>query len=408
MKQTVVWKVSNKNINIASFRYRCLAPFSWIVQYDQSRRHVILETQDVPIFENIAAIVFVKSFKHQDLAIAREAHKRNIPIFIDLCDNFVFRTKNKIFVNNSEEALLKKIILNFKEMLSLSNAIVTTGEELKDKIIEEFPEAKNKTYIIEDAIESEEDKRFYKDFEINQNKYSFQFRDYSKSPILAAKFFKSKLRKKLISLKDEYASSSKKSNAITIAKQDHSKIEDIKKSKLKKLLWFGNSGIPGLYGLTDLLLIRDTLEKINRECPILLIVCSDNEQSFLKHINSFECQTQFFQWSLETNIELIRISDVVVIPNPLNEFTIGKSANRALLALEFEKPVVATKTKALSNLVPLIKFDDWEENIKRSIFQFEVFTILWNQYWSGIKKIYSAESNAQRWLELLEELNKEK
>jgi glycosyltransferase involved in cell wall biosynthesis len=130
------------------------------------------------------------------------------------------------------------------------------------------------------------------------------------------------------------------------------------------VLWFGNSGSPGVFGLTDLVGIVPDLEAAWKNKPFTLVVVSDNEDMYASYIKDLEIPSLYYEWTIESLPYRIRSSSLVIIPNAMNEFSLAKSANRAILALYHGAPVVATSTPALALFRDCIILDDWVRGIE--------------------------------------------
>jgi hypothetical protein len=131
------------------------------------------------------------------------------------------------------------------------------------------------------------------------------------------------------------------------------------------IAWFGNHGGDSVdFGMLDVLLAVPAIAAIARKLPIRLRVISNNAEKFQRNIAPLPFPTEYLEWDPIRCHEWVRESDVVIIPNQLNEFSRYKSPNRALLALQNGVPVVATRTPALADLDGCVTFDDWEDGIE--------------------------------------------
>lgn len=123
-----------------------------------------------------------------------------------------------------------------------------------------------------------------------------------------------------------------------------------------RILWYGNHGaVHARFGMLDLLEIRDDLERIAREFPVQLIVVSNSREKYEKHIRPFGIPSRYEEWSAERVDRWLAKASVVLIPNSLDDFSICKSANRAIHALMRRVPVVATPTPGLAPLAGAIE-----------------------------------------------------
>lgn len=167
------------------------------------------------------------------------------------------------------------------------------------------------------------------------------------------------------------------------------------------VLWFGNSGSPGVFGVTDLVAIAPDLQAAWKKNPFILIVVSDNESMYETYIKPIQIPSLYHEWTIDTLPERIRSSSVVIIPNAMNAFSLAKSANRAILALYHGTPVIATSTPALDLFQDCIILDDWVRGIDlylsdRSVSQRHV-----EKARQIIASKFSGEVIAEQWKRLL-------
>ena len=73
----------------------------------------------------------------------------------------------------------------------------------------------------------------------------------------------------------------------------------------------------------------------------------------------------YIPWSLDVVYRIAPNFDCVVLPNAMNRFSKGKSANRTFLSLSLGLPVVATRTSELEKLNHCVLFDDWVSSIEK-------------------------------------------
>ncbi len=118
-------------------------------------------------------------------------------------------------------------------------------------------------------------------------------------------------------------------------------------------MWFGNHGATyAKFGMLDLLDIQTELEDIASKMDVKLVVISDNLDKYKQNILPLKIKSEYIAWNPTVVEQEFARASVVVIPNPLEMFSICKSANRAVLALKHGVPVVATSTSALQPLEP--------------------------------------------------------
>jgi len=378
---SVGWKVSANDVNVASVRYRAILPVLALKDKNiSSTLFSDVNSVDVCDFD---ILVIVKGLTVADLRIAHDAHKRNIPIVLDLCDNIFVESYGKR-PNKKRRYSIPKI---FAAIANISEAIVVPTETLativKDKVRNDI-----RVHVIPDGIEDDSlrEEIINTMAHMGAKKNSIIERAEKKVKITHDVFrkFRKKCPDKLFTcLFLLIRKESKKVNIQSIFKSCYrfltKKLEKLKfiiyrtRNRLnqtantkgfKKVLWFGNHGAPyAKFGILDLLKLRKVLEKIAEEIPLELIVVSNNVDKYTKYIKPFKLNTKYVEWSPRTINEHIRNSDIVVIPNSLDPFSISKSANRTALALSLGTPVVATSTPSLMPLKGCIILDNFKEGI---------------------------------------------
>jgi hypothetical protein len=135
---------------------------------------------------------------------------------------------------------------------------------------------------------------------------------------------------------------------------------------VKRIVWFGNHGAAhARFGMLDLLQIREPLETIAREFDVELVVVSNNLEKFDEHIKPMAIPSRYVEWSPGAVDAWLKKAAVVVVPNTLDPFSVCKSANRTVLAVERGVPVVATPTPALEPLAGLVHVGDVLQGLRR-------------------------------------------
>ncbi len=121
----LVWKTQTLDVNVASLRYRCLFPLRYLSGKGISS--VICGGADpVQLTENTQAIIFVKSFRAEDVQTCEQAYQLGVPIILDLCDN--------IFIEGYGVDSHYDPAKNFRLMARRAAAIVTTGAAMKAQV----------------------------------------------------------------------------------------------------------------------------------------------------------------------------------------------------------------------------------------------------------------------------------
>ena len=117
------------------------------------------------------------------------------------------------------------------------------------------------------------------------------------------------------------------------------------------LLWFGNHGATyANYGLNDLLLFTDALAEAARRPGAELWVVSNHRERYEQLASQLPITCRYFDWTPDVVDALLPVTDVCLVPNSLDAFSLAKSANRAVKALSHQVPVIATPTAAYAEL----------------------------------------------------------
>jgi hypothetical protein len=118
----ILWRVASLDAGIASIRYRGVLPATYLARLGY--RSGFATGKDALPSRHLHAVVFVKAFSEADLACARAARQRGVPVILDLCDN--------IFVPGYRPTEASTEVL--EEMAALSSVIVVTTSPLATEV----------------------------------------------------------------------------------------------------------------------------------------------------------------------------------------------------------------------------------------------------------------------------------
>lgn len=349
----LVWKTQSSNLRVASTRIRCLLPMLLLERIGYTS--VILQkNENIENYKDCKALIFVKSFSKHDYDLAVNASKNNVTIILDLCDN--------IFVENYPEANSSY----FNLIANLAASIVTTNEKLAYLI--KVKTSHKKIIVIPDQAEELNNIQ-----EIIRKEKIWAKRKFlvTKNPLITS------LKNKLNLIKD-YKWYVKIAYALFRRLRSYfifsgnyifnffiePQIFGVTNVELKRIIWYGNHGASySNFGMKSLLNIKDDLEKINKLIPIELLVVSNNREKFEDCISQFKLKTSYKNWDALSIFNDIKNSDVTVIPNMGDEFSVYKSPNRAILSLSLGTPVVASSLNLNKELCNCIYVDNFYEGI---------------------------------------------
>lgn len=357
----LVWKTQTLKVTVASLRYRCLLPLRYLAQQGM-RSTICAGSQRVRLTPHTYAIIFVKSFREDDVKTCERAYQLNVPIILDLCDN--------IFIDEYAADNDYAPDQNFRLMAQRAAAIVTTGSALKaevEKVLATL-NLQRLVVVIPDGNESLED-------------VDFAFRATRWQRLLMAQ-------------------------AMNQVEMSWLKPWNKAAPDVKTVLWFGNHGAKyGNFGMLDILDVADALEALSQRQLLRLRVVSNSYEKYSTYIAPLPFESDYLPWHPRKIYDYIRASDVVIIPNSQSAFSICKSANRAVLALSQGTPVVASRTPALEMFAECIWLDDWAKGLQSYLQQPDVAQAHVDQAQRVIEQKLSGEAIAQQWLSLISHIN---
>lgn len=382
--RNLAWKVGSLSPELASVRYRAILPIIALNSHGiESSIYDSIINIDVKKFDTV---IIVKSFTSDDLILAQQACAQNKKVIFDLCDN--------IFIKDYRGKQPTTPAEMFMAILPYLSGVTVTTAALKD-VIDQITHKKTPCFIVPDGIESNREYTEAKRILFNAAKKGAK-----KNLINALKSAKKTTQEKtesaieiLKSKKQHFKSDIKNvlrpiswinklyiAYDIARAKFTGAPRKTIKPlpffstdiylngkkiskkqipSSIKRVIWFGNHGAKyAQFGILDLLPLRRALEKAHQECNLELVVISNNRERFLKYIAPFNCFTRYVEWSANAVDSILQTSDACLVPNSKDEFSICKSANRTVMSLNANIPVIATLTPALHELSEAIYWQD--------------------------------------------------
>ncbi len=386
----IAWKLSRLTSKVASVRYRCFLPAKFL------RRHGVHSTffqaKDTIDFSCFDAIVFVKTFTDYDNYLAQKAQDHGVKIFLDVCDN-------PFFVSND----LKKNAAQYShliQMATIAQKIFCPTLELKLALAKEISE--HKICVLPDPIEEKnhsfEFAKKIPGYYLARIFHSGRFAIFFLYVLRVIQAVSSRRRLRPILLKvwdfwvtkictifDVFVLLSVKFVARAILLVVPSSVGSVfeqgrlspeaetetRPAKQKMQLvefeqlqgpvlgWFGNCGSPGVFGISDLLILKNDLERLSKAKGSTLLVVTDNPLQ-LSLFSQLDLKICFVKWDLTTIYAAIQKMEIVLLPNRKNEFSICKSPNRAIFALLLGKPVVITSNQSNEFLNDcVLRAGDW-------------------------------------------------
>lgn len=451
------WKLATLSIHVASIRYRALLPC--IALEARGIRSIVFSGNGPGNLVAIDVLIIVKSLTIDDLLLAQEAADRRIPVIFDLCDNIfiegygakskyrpadVFRliSKHLTAVTTTTEPLAQIILdqtagtlpvyvipdgieteqllhqgqekilqakekrgkFNLRKCIDLKDKLahrisllksISLGQMLKKRAGAWHERSASNAHKKLDSLRSmvflKRKKRLAALSRKSLN--SFNPRNLLKK---ACKFYQGVLTGRQPVSKTAYLRSDFASPEIlgTIATEPT--------ARTFRILWFGHHGASyASFGMLDILLVKDALERIAQEFSVELIVVSNSKEKYRQHIQPLAIPSRYIEWSTTAMEAHIRAADVVIIPNSGDAFSICKSANRAVLALSHGVPVVATHTPALEPLKECLSLDDFAEGLRKLLSQQAFKDAQISRGRQLIEALYGQQVIGQAWFDIL-------
>ena len=439
----LIWKTQTLNVNVASLRYRALLPMKYLAKPLARKgiaQTIVGSIDPVTLTPETTAIIFVKSFRDQDVETCRQTHYLGVPIILDLCDNIFIAE----YATDSDYVPAK----NFRKMARYADAIVTTGDALKVQIeaavaplniaatVIVIPDPSEQLTDIDDVFRSTRIQRLWslqvrpaqrrvraaigKTIWLVRTLVSLAKRSIEKRLGIAqntdceADLLSQQRALAAITFGLSYRWQSDWQPAIAPKMPVKSKMSvqttpliqqkwPEASSETKTILWFGNHGAKyGSFGMESILDVAAAVKKLSCEIPLRLVVVSNSRDKYQHYVDPLPFDTDYLRWHPRAIYNYIRASDVTIIPNSQSIYSICKSANRAVLSLSQGTPVVASRTPALDLFTDCIVLDDWEAGLRQYLLKPEIGAQHVEVAQRTIAQHLSGEKIAQQWLDLLE------
>lgn len=383
------WCVTSLSLDVASIRYRAILPA--VALEAAGHRCEVFQRSNPPALESLDALIVVKDFSVECYSLMQRASRLDIPVFFDLCDNIFVPDYGKYSSNVPRDM--------FKAIIKLASGIVVTTTPLatalenhtKDVPVHVIPDgvlSPNINAALDRCLKAAQDAAKERTpppsnpLVIKSKKLAKLYGAVSVSGVakkivrrwrslLRPGFYIRQGRRAIAYLMKKTRAELQRRVAIrdNIALKRPNAVPDIVEKPsptAKQLLWFGNHGADyANFGIRDVVLIRGALETIAQEYDVQLVIVSNNRDKYETYIRPLNIPSRYVEWSKSSIEQEMRRAHVVLIPNSLDAFSICKSANRAVQALIYGLPVIATKTPALNVLDEAIVLDDFITGLRR-------------------------------------------
>ncbi len=403
-RKFIAWKVLDLRFDVASVRYRALMPALGL--RERGYESILFQKgENLTLVSDLAAAVFVKSFSPTDLQLAQKLRIAGVRIFLDLCDN--------VFAGGYESDGARHAFGCFNELAQMANAVVVPTEELGNHL--QRTTAAGRIIVIPDQVETQmavsEVLRFREIF-IDYRRGVVPGRlAHLPEPLLATMIPAARGALRFVDRTGALRSGIRSllrgrgPTDVSVDREINSALHDKRRGELerKRIIWFGNHGAPhSKFGMPSLAGIVDALAAVNDIIPIELVVVSNNHPRFKELFANTPFPSFYREWRIRSIFDHVSTADVCVLPNPKDHFSIGKSPNRALLALALGVPVVAEFIPSFTALQGCMVFDDWIGGITDYLSRPERAARDVLQARAIIRKRFSKQVIAAAWQQLLE------
>jgi glycosyltransferase involved in cell wall biosynthesis len=463
----LIWKTNDLNINIASVRYRCLLPLRYLELIDY-KSCVYSKNDRLKFQSKSDIIIFVKSFTAHDLDLAQQANQAGVPIILDICDNIfleeyispesqnlppsqIFKQMSQIASAIVTTGVTLKGFIQAEIGTSIPIFVIPDGNETLTDVKQAFLFVKWQRWLklaiyrpisLLAIIQITGKSKLFAD---QRKSYAWLRKNliikYFNIHLFKKKIFKlrgriSRIVKYLLRIQPpveiltnqnlNYLENNPESNPplpLTIAVSIPESKPELNKNtdelaqltifnpntastgETKRIIWFGNHGASyGNFGMLNILDVAEPLIKLSHEIDFTLLVVSNNYEKYRQHILPLPFNTDYITWNPFDIYQYISQSHVTIVPNSKSDFSICKSANRAVLSLSLGVPVVATKTPALEIFNDCIICDEWESGLRAYLSDRQIVNQHLNVAQSIIENNYSGKAIANQWANALNQV----
>ena len=326
----LAWIVPDADPAVASFRYRCLIPAWALHQAGHDSAIFVNEQPDPAAFD---ALIIVKQAGERLHEVARAFRAHGKPVFLDLCDN--------IFVPGYAQRRGPDLSAESAAGLARhADAFVTPSRALERVARQHLGEDVG-SWVVPDAA-------------ITPDGYQTISAWLPRSVAGAGHLGPAGAR-------DLH-------NGGMFGTESDWQVEHLPEDTAR-VIWFGRHGsFHSEFGMGLLKPVIEELEDAHRERPIELVVISNNRIRFDALTHGVKIFTRYETWSNERVFFELSRADLFVMPSAADPFSVCKSANRAVLALANNVPVVATYLESLESLRDVVMLDDWRAGIDAYLF----------------------------------------
>ncbi|MGI9372264.1 MAG: glycosyltransferase [Hyphomicrobiales bacterium] len=317
-----------------------------------------------------AVVIQSKPLSTSDQKLAREAKRRNIPVFLDICDSPFAKFSHNPIVSG-HQLLLTKRLLRLADHLTVPTAVMK--EVFEARGFRDLPISVVPDIAIPDGWERDS---------------QHWFTHFSSEGLL-----------------EELAGNCATGLTVDTAHESYRDKAQARRSAGKpiKLLWFGLAKSKfGKMGLKSLQQNLISIAHVHGQSPVELNVVSSDERLFERLISDAPFPTHFCRWEPGKVQELLNDTDITVLPTSNDPFNRVKSANRMLLSLGMGVPVITSPHPSLEHLKDAVWTGAVAEGVYVLAHDSARYSQLMQNAQSAIEAHYSPQVLANMWCELID------
>jgi hypothetical protein len=375
---TTAWLLGRTDFNIASVRYRAVYPAMALT--GEQHRHLFFDSHKVLInqLDQIDRIVIVKRTDSAMIDLAACAKDCGINLYMDICDDILSEAYRP------QRSELNRMTL--KGLVTVLDGIVTTGESLK-RILMGHGVSETLISIVPDVLETKDLQSAGRDFfEARIVKNSATVRNHIAETFDKVVAMHKRLKtppfdipSRLVNLAGHGARLKATKAAARVSEieprqiispsrlsdADHDK-RNKWQARSHKIVWFGNAGTPNSEsGMLTLLRAVEPLRRLAEDFNFVLHVVSNDVVKYKAFAGKIGVKTKYLEWSPEVQEEAFHEATASLLTVGQDSFSSAKSANRAILSLSRNVPVVAQYLESMEPLRPVIQMEGIEAGLRR-------------------------------------------
>ncbi|WP_298397230.1 hypothetical protein [Sphingobium sp.] len=173
------------------------------------------------------------------------------------------------------------------------------------------------------------------------------------------------------------------------------------------VVWFGNN-MAGISGVGEMEEAVAQLRAFAKNHPVTLTIITNKPAAYRKASANWGIPSFYMPWSLVSFPMALALHRVAIIPVARNAYTAGKSINRPATAIMAGLGVIADSIESYEELRPFIVLDEWQDGLSRYAYGWDAEQERLAQARAHLDARYGRRRVAERWVEIFEELARQK